>query len=101
MCESLRQLGELAIPTFARSIAGGVTMGIVGRSWELALKCVSRGYELSLKPGSCTVASIGSGQALLQLRNVWNFGDSYQVGVVLGLMKWCRIDGRVSARVLS
>ena len=99
--ESLRRLGELAIPTFAKSIVGSVTMGVVGHSWELALKCVSRGYEVSLKPGSCTVASIGNGRALLQLRNVWNFGDSYQVGVVQGLMKWCEIKGTVTPKMLS
>src|SRR3954451_12500208 len=41
--DGLRALGQLAIPTFAQSISGAVVMGTVGRSWELALRCVSRG----------------------------------------------------------
>jgi uncharacterized protein (TIGR02265 family) len=97
----LRRLGQLAIPTFATSIVGRVIMGTVGRSWELALKCVSRGYEVSLKPGKATVAEMTHSRALLQLRDIWNFGDSYQVGVVEGLMDWCGIDGKITTKVIS
>ena len=94
--EGLRELGNLAIPTFAKSIAGGVVMATVGRSWDLALACVSRGYEISLRPGRCIVAENADGRALVQLRNVWNFPDSYQVGVIEGLMQWCKLEGRVT-----
>jgi uncharacterized protein (TIGR02265 family) len=97
----LRSLGQLAIPTFAQSISGAVVMGTVGRSWELALRCVSRGYQISLKPGQAIVAELTSNNALVQLRSVWNFGDSYQVGVVEGLMDWCGLDGEVVATTLS
>jgi uncharacterized protein (TIGR02265 family) len=97
----LRRLGQLAIPTFATSIVGRVIMGTVGRSWELALKCVSRGYEVSLKPGKATVVEMTHSRALLQLRDIWNFGDSYQVGVVEGLMDWCGVDGKIVPKVLS
>jgi uncharacterized protein (TIGR02265 family) len=97
----LRRLGQLAIPTFTTSIVGRVIMGTVGRSWDLALKCVSRGYEVSLKPGKATVAEMTNTRALLQLRDVWNFGDTYQVGVVEGLMDWCGIDGKIVPKVIS
>ncbi len=99
--EGLRSLGQLAIPTFAQSISGAVVMGTVGRSWELALRCVSRGYQISLKPGEAIVAELGAERALVQLRKVWNFGDSYQVGVVEGLMDWCGLNGEVTAHVIS
>lgn len=99
--EGLRSLGQLAIPTFAQSISGAVIMGTVGRSWELALRCVSRGYQISLKPGEAIVAELGAERALVQLRKVWNFGDSYQVGVVEGLMDWCGLNGQVVATVVS
>jgi uncharacterized protein (TIGR02265 family) len=99
--DGLLRLGRLAIPTFATSIIGKVIMGTVGRSWELGLKFVSRGYEVSLKPGKCVVAELGNGSALLQLRNIWNFGDSYQVGVIDGLMDWCGVQGRIVAQVIS
>lgn len=97
----LRELGKLAIPTFANSIVGGVLMGTVGRSWEFALKCVARGYEVSLRPGKCIVVVSGPGRATVQLRSVFNFGMSYQVGVVEGLMQWCYVTGRVTPTQLS
>jgi uncharacterized protein (TIGR02265 family) len=95
VAEGLKVLGEQAIPTFAASIVGSVIMGTVGRSWSLALKCVSRGYEVSLKPGRAVVAEIGNGKALVELRDVWNFGESYQVGVISGLMQWCGLNGEI------
>jgi uncharacterized protein (TIGR02265 family) len=95
--EGLRSLGRLAIPAFATSIVGSVIMGTVGRSWELALKCVAKGYEVSLRPGKATVVGGTPGQAVVQLRQVWNFGSSYQVGVIEGLMQWCGIEGQVVA----
>jgi len=99
--DGLRELGRLAIPTFAKSIVGGVIMGTVGRSWELALKCVAKGYEVSLRPGRCTVTAMSPGGAVLQLRSVWNFGTSYQVGVIQGLMDWCQMSGHVTPAALS
>jgi uncharacterized protein (TIGR02265 family) len=95
--QGLRELGQLGIPMFAKSIVGGVIMGTVGKSWELALKCVSRGYEVSLKPGKAVVAEMSSNRALVQLRNVWNFGETYQVGMIEGLMQWCDLNGTVTA----
>lgn len=95
--DGLRKLGGLAIPTFAKSIAGSVIMATVGRNWDIALTCVSRGYEVSLRPGKCIVTENANGRAIVQLRNVWNFSDSYQVGVMEGLMEWCKLEGRVTA----
>src|SRR5579883_715475 len=99
--DALHRLGELAIPTFASSIIGRVIMGTVGRSWELALKCVSRGYEVGLKPGKAIVAELKADTALVQLREVWNFGESYQVGVISGLLHWCNLSGKITAHVIS
>lgn len=99
--EGLRNLGRLAIPTFANSIVGSVVMGTVGRSWEFGLKCVAKGYEVSLRPGKCTVVSLGSGRVTVQLRSVWNFGTSYQVGVIEGLMEWCQVSGSITPTALS
>jgi uncharacterized protein (TIGR02265 family) len=101
MSDALKLLGEQAIPTFASSIVGSVIMGTVGGNWALALKCVSRGYEVSLKPGKAVVAEISSGRARVELRDVWNFGESYQVGVIRGLMQQCGLSGDIVAEVKS
>jgi uncharacterized protein (TIGR02265 family) len=99
--DGLFRLGQLAIPTFAKSIVGKVFMSTAGRSWELSLKYVSRGYEVSLKPGKATVAELRTGMALVQLRDVYNFGESYQVGVVDGLMTSCGVIGKITPHVIS
>ena len=99
--EGLRLLGQLAVPTFAYSLVGAVITSTVGRNWEMGLKFVSRGYELSLKPGTAVVAELADGRALVELRDVWNFGDSYQVGVMEGLMSACDVQGTVTAKSTS
>ncbi|MDD9945984.1 MAG: DUF2378 family protein [Myxococcales bacterium] len=99
--DALHALGCQAIPTFAESISGGVIMATAGRSWKMALTLISRGYEISLKPGKATVAVMEADRAVVQLRNVRNFGESYHVGVMTGLMHWCRLQGNVVPKVLS
>lgn len=48
-----------------------------------------------------TPIQLGHGKAVLELREIWNFGGSYHRGVVEGLMEWCNVEGRVAAEVLS
>jgi uncharacterized protein (TIGR02265 family) len=97
----LQMLGRLVIPTFASSLGGKVIMGVVGHDWELALTCVARGYQVSLRPGSASIGNLSKGRAVVELRQVYNFGDSYQVGVIEGLMEWCLVEGRVTPTVRS
>lgn len=101
LSDSLRRLGRLVCPTFAESIGGKVMMGVVGRNLELGLSVLTRGYHLSLRPGSAAVLKQSPGQWRVELRQIWNFGDTYQVGVVQGLMDWCRVRGEIVPRVLS
>jgi uncharacterized protein (TIGR02265 family) len=99
--DALFRLGQLAIPTFARSIVGKVIMSTAGKNWELSLKYVSKGYQISLKPGKATVAEMANGRALVQLRQVWNYGESYQAGVVDGVMSSCGIVGKINPHIIS
>ena len=101
LLDGLQALGRLAIPTFASSIVGAVIMGSVGHHWGLALKWVSKGYEVSLKPGTARVVQAGPQRAVLELRDVWNFAETYHAGVVEGLLDWCDVKGTVSPKVLS
>lgn len=97
----LQHLGRLVIPTFAESLAGSVMMSVASCSWEAALGGLARGYSLSLNPGEARIAEFRRGRALVELRGIWNFGDTYQVGVIEGLMKWCELDGRSIANKIS
>jgi uncharacterized protein (TIGR02265 family) len=99
--DGLQTIGRLVCPTFATSFGGRVIMSAVGSSLELGLKVLARGYQLSLKPGRATTVDLAPGRAKVELRDVWNFGDSYQVGVIEGLMNWCHIEGSITPTVLS
>jgi uncharacterized protein (TIGR02265 family) len=99
--EGLRRLGRLVIPTFARSLAGSVMMSMASCSWEGALGGLAKGYSLSLYPGQVRVADLRPGRARVELRGIYHFGDTYQVGVIEGLMRWCDVDGRAVPTKLS
>jgi uncharacterized protein (TIGR02265 family) len=101
LAEGLRCLGRLVIPTFARSLAGSVMMSMATCTWEGALGGLARGYSLSLHPGEARVADFRRGHARVELRGIWSFGDTYQVGVIEGLMRWCDINGRAVVEKLS
>ena len=98
----LRRLGHQVIPTFFEStMLGKVLLGVAGKNWETALTCIARGYQISLRPGHAAVSILGPGRAQVELRSIWNFGDSYQVGIVESLMDWYSVQGHVKAHVLS
>jgi uncharacterized protein (TIGR02265 family) len=99
---ALQRLGRMVIPTFFESsMLGKVLLGIAGSNWETALNCVTRGYQISLKPGKATVTRLDRGRAVVELRDIWSFGDSYQVGIIESLMEWYHVEGEVVASVLS
>jgi uncharacterized protein (TIGR02265 family) len=96
--EALRRQGRLVYPTLISSTVGKVVFAIAGRSWEAALPLASRGYEISLNPGSATLEDVTPTSAVLALRDVYNFADSFQLGVMEGAMEVFHIDGTVVAR---
>jgi len=93
--EALKRQGRLVYPTLMSSTVGKVIFAIAGRSWEAALPLASRGYEVSLNPGSATLLDLKPGSAVVALRDVYNFADSFQVGVMEGAMELFHIDGTV------
>jgi uncharacterized protein (TIGR02265 family) len=101
VADGLRCLGRFVIPTFAQSLVGSVMMSMATCTWEGALGGLARGYSLSLHPGEARVADFRRAHARVELRGIWSFGDTYQVGVIEGLMKWCEIDGRAVPTKLS
>jgi uncharacterized protein (TIGR02265 family) len=99
--EGLRHMGLGVIPTFASSLAGNVILSAATWSWEAALGGLTRGYSLSVRPGSVRVVESRRGFARVEFRGMWNFGETYQVGLIEGLMRWCKVDGKLWARKLS
>lgn len=84
--ESLRKLGQQAYPTFASSMAGRVLFAIAGSDFHAALPLTRRAYELSLSQAKVNLRNLEPGSAVVELRDVWNFADCYQVGVFEGAL---------------
>jgi uncharacterized protein (TIGR02265 family) len=99
--EGLRRLGQLAYPTFASSLSGRVLMAVAGSDWQSALPLTRRAYELSLSHVSVTIRDFEEKSVVLEFRDIWNFADSYQVGVMEGALKSYNMRGSVRAERLA
>lgn len=96
--EGLRYLGQGGYPTLAESMLGRVIFSVAGRSWKAALPLTEKAYGVSLNPGSAKLVDLTDNSAILQMRDVWNFADSYQVGVMEGAMLAYGVEGTVRAQ---
>lgn len=96
--EGLRLLGQNVYPTLAGTTIGGVLFSVAGRNFKTALTVARKAYEISLSPGSAEVVDLAEGSATVQLRDIWNFADSYQVGVMEGAMAAYGVKGTVAVR---
>ncbi len=92
----LRLLGRMAYPTLSESTVGRILFAIAGRDWKAALPLSRRAYEISLKPGRAELQNVTDNSATMCLRDVWNFADTYQVGVYEGAMECYLVNGTVT-----
>jgi uncharacterized protein (TIGR02265 family) len=99
--EAICAVGRLVFPTLQSSIAGRVIFAFAGNNYQAALQRVALGYEHSQNPGSARLASLSAGEAVVELRSVWNFPDCYQVGVHEGALTWYEKNGSIELRTLS
>lgn len=97
----LRRLGQGAYPTLAESVVGRVLFSVAGRNFGTALQLTEKAYRVSLNPGVARLASLTEKTAVLEMRDIWNFADCYQVGVMEGAMVAYRVKGEVRAQKLS
>jgi uncharacterized protein (TIGR02265 family) len=93
--EGMMALGRLAFPTLVSTTVGKVIFSIAGNNWVRALNLVTKAYEVSIKPGTASVKDLTETSARIELREIWNFGDSYQVGVFEGAMEHFGVRGSV------
>ncbi len=95
--EALKRQGRLVYPTLASSTVGKVIFAMAGSDWNAALPLASRGWEISLTPGSATLVDRTKTSAVLALRDIYNFPDTLQVGIIEGAMELFHVEGTVVA----
>jgi uncharacterized protein (TIGR02265 family) len=96
--EGLRRLGWEAFPTFASSVVGKVILSLSTDDFQLALRSVSKVYGVIGNVGGATAEVLSDGRALVALRSIQTFADSYHVGVFEGAMKSFGVEGKVQVR---
>jgi uncharacterized protein (TIGR02265 family) len=99
--QGMRQLGRLAYPTFASSTVGRVVMSMAGDDPRAALHVAPKAYRLVGNTGTARAVDTGDREAVLELRGVWGWPESYNVGVHEGALDALGVDGEVRVRVLS
>jgi uncharacterized protein (TIGR02265 family) len=99
--QSFRQLGRDAFPTLTSSVAGRVIFTFAHGNARGALRLAPEGYKHSLSHCSVRTRLNTPEQAVLELRDVWNFPECYHVGVVEGACMAFGPQPKVRTRVLS
>lgn len=96
---ALRRLGHDAYRTFVESLAGRALFAVAARSWEDGLTLVSRAYGITGPVGTGRVVEASASGAVIALRGIWNFPDSYHLGVFEGAISQYGKAGEIWVRV--
>ncbi len=97
--EALRRIGHGAFHTVSTSLVGKTLFGVLGRDLEPLLLTAPRAYRLFLHCGDVTVEKAGPARFLFRARGFPGFVETYQVGVVEGVLRHCGVQGRVRVAV--
>lgn len=97
----LRRLGRSSYPALADTLIGKAIFGVAGNDFGTILSLASRAYSVSTKPGEATLAERTERRAVVQLREIWAFPDSHQVGVFEGALIAVGRRGEVKVRAIS
>ncbi|HSC89865.1 MAG TPA: DUF2378 family protein [Polyangiaceae bacterium] len=93
--EGLIRIGRHVYPTLSNTTIGKVLFSVAGRSWERTLNLCRKAWEVSITPGSASLIDLTERSAKVELRSIWNFTDTYQVGVMEGAMESFGVRGTV------
>jgi uncharacterized protein (TIGR02265 family) len=99
--QGVRLLGRDAFEAFAHSMVGRAVFGIAGRSWDDAMRLVTRAYSTTGPVGTAELSESTPTRVVISFRQIWNFPDSYHVGVIEAAMQHYEKRGEIFVRQLS
>ena len=85
--EGLRRIGWMAYPSFAATMAGRVVIYAFGEDLEALMMAVPRAYSVSISNATVTSHRSGASHWRVGMRDVYNFVDTYQLGVIEGAVR--------------
>jgi uncharacterized protein (TIGR02265 family) len=84
--EAIRRIGHSIYPAFATSLVGKVLFAAVGKDAAALLQAGAKAYHLSSNVGKVELLELRNGFAQLNMRDMYNFIDCYQVGILEGAL---------------
>jgi uncharacterized protein (TIGR02265 family) len=99
--QGVRLLGRVAFEVFAHRRVGRAVFGIAGRNWDDALQLVTRAYGTTGPVGTASFDNSTPTREIISFRQIWNFPDSYHVGVIEAAMNHYEKRGEIFVRDLS
>lgn len=99
--EGLRRLGQRCYPMLAESMIGKILVSVAGNDINAILRVAPRVYRVSSTIGAVEVSFLEPQRAIIQLREIWDFPDAYQVGIYEGGLRALGRSGEVRVRVLG
>ncbi len=85
--QGLRRMGWLAFPSFTATMAGRVVAYAFGDDVDAVLQAIPKAYPVSLSHASAKARRLGNRHWEVGLRDVYNFADTYQLGVIEGVLR--------------
>lgn len=99
--EGLRRLGQGMYPTFVDTTIGKIIFTVAGGDLHRALALYPKIWAVISNHGTGAVRDISAGRCVIELRNVWDFPDSFQLGSLEGGMAFFGRRAEVRIEVLS
>ena len=93
--EGLRRLGQSAVDVVMKSQIGRAVFGLLLHDLEPILLRGPKAYKLLLGVGDVTVEKVSESLYRFHARNLPAFLETYQVGVIEGVLRHCGAQGRV------
>jgi uncharacterized protein (TIGR02265 family) len=82
--EGLRRVGWLAFPSFAATMAGRVVLFAFGERLENVVSAMPKAYLVAVPGTVVETEELGARLYRVTMRNVYNFVDTYHLGVLEG-----------------
>jgi uncharacterized protein (TIGR02265 family) len=98
---ALFEIGGHIYKTFAESTVGRVVMSVAGRDANAAVRLVTRAYESVGTLATVRLAEQAENRAVVEFREMWEYPDSYQAGVLAAGVRSYGHSPRVRLRVYS
>ena len=99
MSEGLRRIGRLAYPSFAATMAGRVVLYAFGDRLEHMVRALPKAYAISVPGTRLEVEELGPRRYRIVMCDVYNFVDTYHLGVLEGAILGMGHQPKISVHV--